>query len=221
MCGTRWGHAAARRTLGCLRRLGLLRQFHLPLDALSLDHDYVRALTTLWSRIHWSSGDGMMPPEELLAIYRFAATWPVRGTTVELGAWVGLTTSYLAAASKARRDGMVYAVDTFVSADTPLDPQNFAVAPLGSGPVARAVDNSSVTPGPVLDSLIAVVAARGLPYQVGTTNGGNDGSAWAGWGVVDIPFGWPLRYSHSPVEVIDLEDVVVLSDWIRAIVEGW
>jgi hypothetical protein len=40
-------------------------------------------------------------------------------------------------------------------------------------------------------------------------------------GVVDIPFGWPLRYSHSPVEVIDLEDLVVLSDWIRAIVEGW
>ena len=40
-------------------------------------------------------------------------------------------------------------------------------------------------------------------------------------GVVDIPFGWPLRYSHSPVEVIDLEDLDVLSDWIRAIVEGW
>ncbi|MCH7592347.1 MAG: class I SAM-dependent methyltransferase, partial [Planctomycetes bacterium] len=81
--------------------------------ALSLDHKCVRALTTLWSRIHWSSGDGMMPPEELLEIYRFAATWPVRGATVELGAWVGLTTSYLAAASIARRDGMVYAVDTF------------------------------------------------------------------------------------------------------------
>lgn len=113
VCGTRGGHAAARLTVGCLRRLGFLPRFHLPLDALSLDHASVRALTSLWSRIHWSSGDGMMPPEELLAMYRFAATWPVRGATVELGSWVGLTTSYLATASAARDDGMVYAVDTF------------------------------------------------------------------------------------------------------------
>lgn len=113
VCGTRLGHGAARRMIKCLRRVGLLRPFHLPLDALSLDHKYVHALMKLWSRIHWSSGDGMMPPEELLAIYRFAATWPKRGATVELGAWTGLTTSYLATACVARGDGMVYAVDTF------------------------------------------------------------------------------------------------------------
>ncbi len=113
LCGTRWGHAAARWTVGGLRRAGFLGRFQFPLDALSLDHRCVRALTTLWSRIHWSSGDGMMPAEELLAMYRFAATWPVRGATVEVGAWVGLTTSYLAAASASRDDGKVYAVDTF------------------------------------------------------------------------------------------------------------
>ena len=113
VCGTRLGHASARWAIGGLRAAGLFRRFRLPLDALSLDHHCVRALTTLWSRIHWSSGDGMMPPEELLAMYRFAATWPVRGATVELGAWVGLTTSYLATASAVRDDGVVYAVDTF------------------------------------------------------------------------------------------------------------
>lgn len=146
--------------------------------------------------------------------HRFVFLWVVEEE-------IGLVGSAYAARQLGFEADRVYAVDTFVSADTPLDPQNFAVAPLGNGPVARAVDNSSVTPGAVLDSLLAVIAGRGLPYQVGTTNGGNDGSAWAPWGVVDIPFGWPLRYSHSPVEVIDLEDVVVLSDWIRAIVEGW
>ncbi len=134
---------------------------------------------------------------------------------------IGLVGSAYAARTLGFEADRVYPVDTFVSADSPLDPQSFAVAPLGAGPVARAVDDSSVTPPAVLDSLLAVVRARGLPAQVGTTNGGNDGSAWAPWGVVNIPFGWPLRYSHSPVEVIDLKDLVVLSDWIRAIVEGW
>lgn len=113
VCATRLGHAAARKTVECLRRVGILRRFHLPVDALSLEHNCVRALMKLWSRIHWSSGDGMMPPEELLAIYRLAATWPARGATVELGAWVGLTTSYLATACAVRRDGMTFAVDTF------------------------------------------------------------------------------------------------------------
>ena len=134
---------------------------------------------------------------------------------------IGLVGSAYAARTLGFEAHRVYPIDTFVSADTPIDPQNFAVAPIGKGPVARAVDNSSVTPPAVLDSLLAVGRARGLPLQVGTTNGGNDGSAWAPWGVVDIPFGWPLRYSHSPVEVIDLKDLVVLSDWIRAIVQGW
>jgi predicted O-methyltransferase YrrM len=85
----------------------------MPLEALSLDHSAVRGLMDLWSRIHWSSGDGMMPGDQLLTIYRLAANWPVDGDIVELGSWVGLTTSYLATACRVRGQGRVYAVDTF------------------------------------------------------------------------------------------------------------
>lgn len=112
-CSTRPGHRLARHALRCLRKLGLLRRFHPAFESLELDHDATAELMRLWSRVHWSAGDGMMPAEQLLAIYRLAATWPVDGDVVELGAWVGLTTSYLAAACRARRDGKVYAVDTF------------------------------------------------------------------------------------------------------------
>ena len=112
-CSTRVGHAAVRSAVGSLRRLGLWRRFHMPLDALALDHEAVRGLMRLWPRIHWSSGDGMFPSEELLAVYRLAVTQPVEGTTVELGAWVGLTTSYLATACRVRGQGKVVAVDTF------------------------------------------------------------------------------------------------------------
>ncbi len=96
-----------------LRRIGLRRSFHMPLDALALEHEAVQGLMELWPRIHWSSGDGMMPPEQLLTLYRLAVSWPVDGATVELGAWVGLTTSYLATACRVRGRGKVYAVDTF------------------------------------------------------------------------------------------------------------
>jgi putative aminopeptidase FrvX len=72
-----------------------------------------------------------------------------------------------------------------------------------------------------VDSLVAVARARHLPLQLGTTNGGNDGSAFSDWGVPDVPIGWPLRYSHSPVEVVDLRDVATLARLVGALAEAW
>ena len=112
-CQSPAGHATTEAMVRAMRRLGIARRFHMPLDALRLDHDAVAALMRLWSRIHWSSGDGMMPPNQLLAIYRLAVEWPVEGDIVELGAWTGLTTSYLATACRVRNSGRVFAVDTF------------------------------------------------------------------------------------------------------------
>ncbi len=113
LCRTRLGHRAARISVAAARHIGWLRRFHLPYDALSLDHDAVAALMRLWPRIHWSCGDGMMPPAQMLAMYRLAVDWPLCGDIVELGSWTGLTTCYLAAACCARGSGTVHAVDTF------------------------------------------------------------------------------------------------------------
>jgi len=134
---------------------------------------------------------------------------------------IGLEGAAAAAAALRVRPARVHAIDTFVSADSPLERVNFAVAPLGRGPVARALDNSSVTPPAYVDSLASLAKARGLPLQIGTTNGGNDGSAFSDWGVPDVPIGWPLRYSHSPAEVVDLRDVVGLARLVGAIAQDW
>jgi putative aminopeptidase FrvX len=96
-----------------------------------------------------------------------------------------------------------------------------ALARLGQGPVARAVDNSSVTPPALVDSLVALARRRGIPFQIGATNGGNDGSTFAAYGVPDAPMGWPLRYSHSPAEVIDLKDLVGLARMVEAVAKSW
>jgi putative aminopeptidase FrvX len=134
---------------------------------------------------------------------------------------IGLEGAAAAAASLGVKPARVHAIDTFVSADSPLEPQTFAVAPIGRGPVARALDNNSVAPPALVDSLARLARANGIQLQIGTTNGGNDGAAFAAWGVPDVAIGWALRYSHSPAEVIDLRDVVGLGDMVRAIAERW
>ena len=134
---------------------------------------------------------------------------------------IGLEGAAAVAAALGTAPKRVHAIDTFVSADSPLELQNFAVAPIGRGPVARALDNSAVTPPAYVDSLRAVARARGIALQFGTTNGGNDGSTFTPYGVVDVALGWPLRYSHSPAEVVDLKDVASLGDLVQAIAELW
>jgi putative aminopeptidase FrvX len=114
----------------------------------------------------------------------------------------------------------VYAIDTFVSSDSPLETSRFAHAPIGEGAVARALDNSSVTPPDDVDRLLRIARSARVPLQVGTTNGGNDGSEIARYGATDIAMGWPLRYSHSPAEVIDLRDIRSLARMIAAVAQA-
>lgn len=116
--------------------------------------------------------------------------------------------------------GRVYAIDTFVSSDSPLESSHFASAKLGDGAVSRALDNSSVTPPEEVDRLTKVARVARIPLQVGTTNGGNDGSELARYGAIDDALGWPSRYSHSPVELLDLRDVRSLARIIATLAAG-
>jgi putative aminopeptidase FrvX len=134
---------------------------------------------------------------------------------------IGLEGAQAAANALGLRAARVHAVDTFVSADPPLELSNFGLAPLGHGAVAHALDNSSATAPAYVDSLVGLARRRGIALQVGTTNGGNDGSAFGEYGVPDVPLGWPLRYSHSPAETIDLKDVESLAEMIQAVAENW
>jgi putative aminopeptidase len=105
----------------------------------------------------------------------------------------------------------VHAVDTFVSSDTPLETGRFAWAPLGKGAVVRGADNSSSSPPEEIDRVLRAARAAGIPMQVGTTNGGTDGTPFTRYGAPNIALSWPGRYSHSPVEVSDLGDIRALA----------
>ena len=131
------------------------------------------------------------------------------------------------AAATAKRLGVenhpdyVFAVDTFVSSDSPIESKRFAEAPIGKGFVIRAVDNSNIVRPDLVEKVIKLARANQIPVQYGVTGGGNDGSTFLRYGSVDIALGWPLRYSHSPAEVIDTRDVDSLARIITAISKSW
>jgi putative aminopeptidase len=115
----------------------------------------------------------------------------------------------------------VFAVDTLVSSDSPLESKRFGDAEIGKGFAIRAVDNSNIAPRDLVAKVEKLARANQIPYQLGVTGGGNDGAQFVPFGSVDIALGWPLRYSHSPAEVIDTRDVDSLARIIAVIARSW
>ena len=114
----------------------------------------------------------------------------------------------------------VFPVDTFVSADSPLESRRVAFAPLGNGPVLRAMDNASYAPRRLVDQALRLAADNRIPVQVGRTGGATDGVPFISLGADVLPISWPGRYSHSPIEVADLRDVENLVRLIVALAES-
>jgi putative aminopeptidase len=142
--------------------------------------------------------------------HRVIFAWSVREETGLEGA-MALARRY---ASSVKR---VFSIDTFVSSDSPLETTRFAYAPLGQGAVIRGLDNSAVASPVEIEGIRAVARAQAIPLQVGATNGGTDGSDFVRYGAIHVSLSWPGRYSHSPVEVLDLRDLQALERLIYAL----
>ncbi len=147
-------------------------------------------------------------PDRLQSQVIFA--WSVH----EEGGLVGAGAMARRFAATARR---IYSVDTFVSSDTPLESPHFAYAPLGNGPVLRAIENSGISPDRERARVRRIAAAAGIPLQMGLTQGGTDGTQFTFWGAPNQGLSWPGRYSHSPGEVLDLRDLTHLAELIVAV----
>jgi putative aminopeptidase FrvX len=130
-----------------------------------------------------------------------------------------------AVAEKMAKDGhpadFVFAIDTFVSSDSPLESKRFADAEIGKGFVVRAIDNSNIAPREYVDRVVQLAHDNNIPVQFGVTGGGNDGAVFTRYGAVDIPLSWPLRYAHSAAEVIDTRDVDALSKIVAVLAKNW
>jgi putative aminopeptidase FrvX len=130
-----------------------------------------------------------------------------------------------AAAERMAKEGdapdFVFAIDTFVSSDSPMESKRFADAEIGKGFVIRAVDNSNIAPREYVDRVVKLANENKIPVQYGVTGGGNDGAVFVRYGAVNVPLGWPLRYSHSPGEVIDTRDYDALTKIVIVLAKQW
>ncbi|HTV60846.1 MAG TPA: M20/M25/M40 family metallo-hydrolase [Verrucomicrobiae bacterium] len=144
----------------------------------------------------------------------------VWSTGEELGL-VGASKLAKRLSTEGREPDYVFAIDTFVSSDSPLESKRFADARLGDGFVVRAIDNSNIVPPGLVEKVLKLARASRIPAQYGVTGGGNDGAAFTRYGSVDVALGWPLRYSHSPAEVIDTHDADALARILAVIAKTW
>jgi len=158
---------------------------------------------------------------QLLALRRLAGRRLAR--TVAF-AWVVQEETGLSGSrhlSKTYAPRYVFAVDTFVSSDAPFDPQNIGYAPQGRGAVLRVFDSSNITPADTYMKVRRLAETRKIPVQWSITSGGNDGSVFLQEGSIDMPLSWPGIYSHSNISVVDVRDLLALTDLIGAIADAF
>ena len=101
------------------------------------------------------------------------------------------------------------AVDVTHSTDVPGgDPKIEGEHGLGSGP---AISRGSTINPRVFDLLVEAAEAEGIPYTIevsaGTTNTDMDAMHLSRAGVATGLVSIPLRYMHTPTEIVDLADV--------------
>ena len=100
-----------------------------------------------------------------------------------------------------------FAVDTMTSTDGPSQGETYERVPIGGGPAMRMFDSAAIA-SPKLRKLLEEVAKDNrIPLQYGTGGGSTDGAAVQETGALMMPIGIPMRYTHSPVEIVSMSDL--------------
>ncbi|HVX33826.1 MAG TPA: M42 family peptidase, partial [Solirubrobacterales bacterium] len=110
------------------------------------------------------------------------------------------------------------AVDVTHATDAPgVDEKENGVHPLGSGPV---IGRGSTLSPKVFELLVETAEAEGIEYSIAASgrNTGTDADAlqFARSGIPTGLVSIPLRYMHSPVEMVDLTDVEATIELLAA-----
>ncbi len=112
---------------------------------------------------------------------------------------------------------MAVAVDTCPSGYQPDVKPVDIVYEVGKGPALQVAEMSATTrvsSRVARDWISSTAEKHGLPYQRGIMYGGTDASAMQQTreGIPAVPFSIPRRYSHSPVELLSLDDLHNLTE---------
>lgn len=162
---------------------------------------------------------------ELLRALQGAALPGPLSAVVAVQEEVGLKGARIAA-ERVRPDAALV-IDTVPCADTP-DSRHVRTFPvgLGRGPVLQVSSGPKgggyLLPEGIRDYLVRLCEEEGIPYQLATFPFGNTDAASvyvSAGGIPTAAVTIPRRYSHSPVEMLDLNDVLATVRLCRAVVE--
>ncbi|NJD99392.1 M42 family peptidase [Thermococcus sp. LS1] len=87
---------------------------------------------------------------------------------------------------------------------------------LGGGALIRAVDNSAIYTRRLARKVWEIAEKNDIPIQIGVTGGGTDASVFQSKSEV-LALSVPIKYLHSEVETLHLEDLEALIKLIEAI----
>jgi len=115
---------------------------------------------------------------------------------------------------------IMFAVDACSSADVPGVPLHYGPSILGNGPILRMMDHHSISTPGLARWVIDLAKKERIPLQVGPTGGYTDGKHFMSMGIPMLMLSIPVRYMHSPVEMIDRRDLEGLFKLMLAIIRS-
>ncbi len=111
------------------------------------------------------------------------------------------------AISSVLRFDEVYVIDTMTSGMMPGVQFHLSPAKIGEGPVIRLVDRKGIASQELRRKVLEIAKNNGIPIQEAITGGTTDASVIFERGMNSLPICIPVKYTHSPVEMMHLADL--------------
>ena len=112
---------------------------------------------------------------------------------------------------------LAFAVDSTSAADFPGVPADRSNAKLGQGTCLRVLDQATVIPPAFREELTELAAVEGIPLQLVFGGGGTDARPFQLEGPRVMSLAFPVRYTHSAVELAHVDDVEQTIRYVCAI----
>lgn len=99
-----------------------------------------------------------------------------------------------------------FALDTSTARVTD-EHKHLSNAILGCGPAIRALDNRHISDINFVKKIKSLAEKKSIPVQTIFTGGTTDVAAIEVFGPKSVPLCFPVRYTHSPVEMVSIQDI--------------
>lgn len=116
------------------------------------------------------------------------------------------------------RPDYAIAIDSCTTGDSPQVEFHLSAVRPGDGPVLRMYDRVAFASRIMMKHVSQAAAEEGIPLQVAVTGGATDGAALQTFGAAMMALAVPVRYVHSPTEVMSLVDYSNLVHLLTAVV---